>query len=121
MSTVSSLPAAAATLVSAASTPADPFTSLSTTTPTASLSASAATKRKKPITKAAKEELRLYFAHAKYALNTGLPRGDYSGPLKTIVEKHDLSRDQIRLQLKNYKDVTFGLSQVKLVFDSKSL
>ena len=57
----------------------------------------------------------------KYALNTGLPRGDYSGPLKTIVEKHGLSRDQIRLQLKNYKDATFGLLQVKLIFDFDSL
>ena len=121
MSTVSYLPAAAVTLVFTLLTPADPSTSLSTTTPTASLSASAATKRKKPITKAAKEELRLYFTHAKYALNTGLPRGDYSGPLKTIVEKYDLSRDQIRLQLKNYEDATFGLSQVNLVFDSESL
>ena len=87
----------------------------------ASLSISTATKRNTPITKAGTSELHLYFAHVKYALNAGLPRGDYSGPLKTIVEKYGLSRDQICLQLKNYKGATFGLLQVKLVFDSESL
>ena len=120
-STSTTLTSTASTLASSASTPTDPSKPLLTTTPTSSSSVSVTTKRKKPVTKATKSELRLYFAHAKYALNTGLPQGDYSGPLKTIVEKYGRSRDQIRLQLKNYKDTTFGLLQAKLVFDFKSL
>ena len=54
MSKVSSLPVAVVTLVSTAETP---------------VNSSHMTKRKKPITKATKEEVYLYFAHTKYTLN----------------------------------------------------
>ena len=106
VSTVTTLTSTASTLVSFVLTSTNLSTSLSTTT---SSSASTATQRKKPITKAAKTELRLYFAHTKYTLNTGLPRGGYSVALKNTVEKYGLSRDQICLQLKNIKDAMFGL------------
>ena len=117
-----SLPAAAASLSCIVATPTHTPTSLVTAMSTASSSASAVIKQKKPNTKAWREEPCLYFlAHVKCALNTGLSRGYYIGPIKATVEKHSLSRDQTCLQFKNYKTVTFGLLEVKLMFGCKSL
>ena len=54
-------------------------------------------------------------------LNTDLPRGKYAVDINIIAERNGLKTTQINLQLQNYKNATYGLSQVKLVFNSIEL
>ena len=54
-------------------------------------------------------------------LNTDIPRGEYTVDLKVISDTNGLKTTQINLQLQNYKNTTYGLSQVKLIFNFNNL
>ena len=50
-----------------------------------------------------------------------MPRGKYTVDLKVISDRNGLKTTQIKLQLQNYKNATYGLSQVKLIFNFNEL
>ena len=102
-------------------TPTGLPTKLTMTKSTVSSLASAVTKRKKDDHQSYERRSVFYFAQAKCALNMGLSLGGYTEPSRMSLKINGLGRDFIRLELKNYKDVTVGLLQVKLMFDCEGL
>ena len=54
-------------------------------------------------------------------LNADMPHSEYTVDLKVITKRNGLKTNQINLQLQNYKNATYGISQVKLIFNSNEL
>mmetsp|Transcript_4411 Transcript_4411/g.7819 ORF Transcript_4411/g.7819 Transcript_4411/m.7819 type:complete len:154 (+) Transcript_4411:124-585(+) len=77
----------------------------------ATVTAKATAKR---ITKEAVAALLLFFADARWPLNTPLPQGKLGKDLAAIAQEHGLEKSQIARQLKNFKDKKYRLKDIVL-------
>lgn len=106
-STVNSSSAAAAT---SAPVTVAPSTAAETTPPNVQEHAKA-----KPISQAAKAELRQYFTRRQWPRNKTMPKVNVDGGLDDIINKHGLKRNQASRQLRNWKAAKYDNSQVSLI------
>ena len=49
-------------------------------------------------------------------LNIDMPPGEYAVDVKVISERNSTKTTKINFQIQNYKNTTYGISQVKLIF-----